>query len=1079
MTGTIGKKVPSIDIVGASAGTGKTTRLATEFIRAVEGSSATAPIDPTRIIVCTFTNKAADELSARIRQKLMESGNVDAAQLVLAGYVGTVNAICGRLLKDYAFECGLSPKQNVIPEHMQNSLFSIASARVLDAYAQRIEDIAVRLSFGGNFGKSRYQKRAHWMDHVRTICSLARANGMTPDSLRESAKRSWQGMQRHLGRVEAIDPEELDLLLESELKHVVERIDVSNDSTKATADALQTLRECFARSRSDSLTWRDWAAMKKLETGKNSKDLVKDLINVCSILQHHPRLHADLREYIEYVFECAAESLEAYQQYKISNGLVDFVDQEYLALQLLDNPKVRASLSSRLDLLMIDEFQDTSPIQLALFLKLAELVDHSIWVGDVKQAIYGFRGTDPQLMQEAANLFNRQPPLEESYRSRPELVRFSNEVFRRVFPNYGISESDVVIRPSGKRSVADQHSLELWRCEGKDLKACFSSVASAVRELVQADPPAQIEDPHTGERRKLRGSDVAILCRKNDHCSDLAEAIANQGLKVAMTRDGLLDTAECLLTISTLRYLVDPTDKLALGRIVLLTQNYAVDDQSAWLTRWLAAGWKPEQTIPADRKQTFDEARAELARCTISDALNVSIHAGGILEMVEGWGDPSQRLSNLDALRGLVTEYEDICAMARTAATINGFLNYLEQLEESDQPASVDVDAVQILTYHGSKGLEWPVVILADLDAEAAPKVHKDLCKIYVEASDTSFDMDDPLLGRWIRFWPWPFGAIEKDGYFEASAANSPEYRATVLRARAENTRLMYVGVTRARDLLVMAPYTGRTKNVEGTQWLDELTCDEQPVIQLPESEDDKLIFVGDTKHDVRVRCITCTDDDVRMQNRSAVYSPQKSDKRSTKPASPYLVRPSTLSNQGSDAPITTTVIDIGERISIDGKVDMTQLGECVHSFLAVDETAMDSAERLSIAERICKLWQIDQISTESLLTMSERLDAFLSSEFREHRRFTECPVTARLQMQRLRGTIDLLIETTTAFHIIDHKTFPGSVDQWTNKALGFAPQLHAYRRAMQQAADKPVERLFIHMPIVGKIVELNLPEPI
>src|SRR5690242_15753 len=124
MLETLEQILPSIDIVGASAGTGKTTRLSVEFLQALEGASGRPPVDPDGIIVCTFTNKAADELQARIRQRLLQTGQVEAAQLVLTGYVGTVNAICGRLLKDYALECGLSPSQEVIPEHMQASLFA-------------------------------------------------------------------------------------------------------------------------------------------------------------------------------------------------------------------------------------------------------------------------------------------------------------------------------------------------------------------------------------------------------------------------------------------------------------------------------------------------------------------------------------------------------------------------------------------------------------------------------------------------------------------------------------------------------------------------------------------------------------------------------------------------------------------------------------------------------------------------------------------------------------------------------------------------------------------------------------------
>jgi ATP-dependent helicase/nuclease subunit A len=1073
MTDTLIRALPSIDIVGASAGTGKTTRLVSEFLQAVEGADGRPPVDPTRIIVCTFTNKAVDELLARIRQRLLEHEKVDAAQLVLTSYVGTVNSICGRLLKDYSIECGLSPHQDVIPEHMQNNLFGIASSSVLDAYAQRIEHIARRLSFNESARQSRFRKRTHWMDHVRTICALAGANGMTSEVLRQSAARSWKGLQQHLGAVNnQLNPEELDEVLESELEDVINQIDLSNDPTGKTAKELQNLRECFGRARSNGLTWRDWASISKLDVGKESREIVKDLISVCAYLPHHPRLHSDLKEYLAHVFECAVESIEAYQEYKKANGLVDFVDQEHLALELLDNPRVGESLRSRFDLVLIDEFQDTSPIQLAVFLKLARLVKQSIWVGDVKQAIYGFRGTDPQLMQECAKLFNRQPPLTESHRSRPELVRFVNEAFRRVFPAYGICEEDVITSPSGKRAQANQHTIELWRCEGKDLEECFCAIGSAVHEFIHGQTERTIEDPHSGILRRVRGSDIAILSRKNVHCSQIATALADVGLKVAINRDGLLDTPECLLTIATLRYLTDPSDKIALGYLVHLTQNYESSDQSSWLERWLSCGGNAEKLL--QNQTNLEKARKVLARCTISDAINVAIDAGGIFEMVSGWGNVSYRLSNLDALRGLVAEYEDTCSIARTAATINGFLVYLEQLEECEQPASVDPDAVQVLTYHGAKGLEWPVVILTDLDAEAAPKVHKDLCKIHVEGSDSTFDISDPLLGRWIRYWPWPFGSLEKDQMFEPRAAASPEFQMTAKRSRAENTRLMYVGVTRARDILVLAPYTGRTLNKTGTQWLDELICDGVPVLGLPASIDDTLIMAGDTGHEIKVCCFDSSGAGSSNRQRDQVYWPQGSVIKSAQAHAPYILRPSSLAHGAVTTTKAPDVLSIGDRIVISGSVDMALLGDCVHNFLAVDGADDGRASRMEVADRIRRLWQIEQITSENMLLMSDRLIKFLEERFGRHECHRECPVTGRIGLQRLRGTIDLLVETSDSFHIIDHKTFPGAMDQWADKALSFKPQLNAYRDGLKQASAKPVVSLLIHLPIIGKVLDIS-----
>ncbi len=1157
ITSTLKKTLPSIDIVGASAGTGKTTRLVNEFLQAVEGvnghdgvngaqgaqgedgskvesgagmANRRAPIDPTRIIVCTFTNKAAEELSVRIRQKLLERKSVDAAHLVITSYVGTVNSICGRLLKDFAFECGLSPHQDVIPEHMQNKLFAIASSSVLDAYAQRIEHIARRLSFNEHSPQSKFRKRPYWMDHVRTICVLARANGMTSDVLRQSAIRSWEGMQKHLGTInEQYAPEQLDDLLRIELELVINKIDLSADSTGKTAKELQNLRECFSHARNSELTWRDWASISKLDVGKESIDQVKDLINVCRFLPHHSRLHSDLSTYLTEIFECAVECIDAYQDYKKANGLVDFVDQEHLTLELLDNPRVRESLKSRFDLVLIDEFQDTSPIQLALFLKLAQLVKHSIWVGDVKQSIYGFRGTDPQLMQECAQQFNRLALLKESHRSRPELVRFANETFRRVFPAYGIGADEVTTVPSGKRTASDQSTIELWRCQGNVLEQCFSALASAIREAIHGENVRRVEDPESGILRPLRGSDIAILSRKNDHCSQIANELAERGLKVAMNRDGLLHTPETLLTIGALRYLVDPSDKIALGYLVHLGQNYQSSDQASWLERWLNSSGKAEKLLPNYSK--FEEVRKLLPRCTIGDALNLAIDAGCVFEMISGWGNVSYRLSNIDALRGLVADYEDTCAVARTAATINGFLVYLDQLDECEQPASIDFDAVQVLTYHGAKGLEWPVVILTDLDAEAAPKVHKDLCKIHVEGADSAFDITDPLRDRWIRFWPWPFGAIEKDQTLEPSAAASLEFQKTAIRARAENTRLVYVGVTRARDFLIFAPYTGRTLNKTGTQWLEELLYDGAPVLRLPESPEENQILVGDTEHMTTVYSFDgssgpapsrvngeCAD---RYWPRVAFAGTGQADDAQGKTVSdeavqdatwdggtrdsvskhevvpdalqnliappgarlPYILRPSNVAAGTAVIINEPDVLDIGSRLAITGAVDMALLGDCVHDFLAIDDPKSDLAARTQLADRIRKQWLIDQIAIESLLLMSDRLAKFLehrfgksgqSGESGQYTCYRECPVNARIGGQRLRGTIDLLVETADAFHIIDHKTFPGPMDQLTAKAVGFAPQLDAYRKGMQQASQKPVVSLLIHLPILGKVIDIS-----
>ena len=131
------------------------------------------------------------------------------------------------------------------------------------------------------------------------------------------------------------------------------------------------------------------------------------------------------------------DALQEYEQYKKRRGLIDYTDMETLILRLLDHPEVREVLSEELDLLMVDEFQDTSPIQLEIFLKLSRMAAHSVWVGDPKQSIYGFRGADPQLMQaiiEQSGGVRPEDIQRHSWRSRQDLVWAANALFTKAFP---------------------------------------------------------------------------------------------------------------------------------------------------------------------------------------------------------------------------------------------------------------------------------------------------------------------------------------------------------------------------------------------------------------------------------------------------------------------------------------------------------------------------------------------------------------------------------------------------------------------------------------------------------------------
>lgn len=1067
------KNPQTIRIIGASAGTGKTTRLSREFVDGVsEGGAVTTT--PEKILVSTFTIKAAEELTSRIRQTLISKGQWTAAQLVRAGYVGTVNAICGKILQDYALQGGLSPVQNVIPEQMEKAIFSIAVDPVIDVFAQEIDEIAARLSFDELPRGGRFAESTHWTSFVADVCRLARANRIDPKRFSECAEKSWLGLERCLPTVYEIAPEELDKHFLEALQSCINALEALNDSAKKTQAALEKLKEVYARSKRRSLSWYDWATVSKIDVSKASADCVRELCSVACLHPRHPRLREDLRTFIYSVFACAAESLQAYQDYKMAAGLIDFTDQEYRALELLEDTEVSSSLSSRIELALIDEFQDTSPIQLALFLRLASITKSSVWVGDIKQAIYGFRGTDPLLMQAATKAFAEDSAqnLDVSYRSRPMLVDFSNQVFAAAFSPFGITETEVSIKAYRTEIVGGPLPvLELWKCNGQKLTDCYGALASGVSEFISNAHNLSVVDKDLGHSRPLKPADIAILCRANDRAEGIAQALISSGLKVAITTDGLLETPECILAIAAIRYLLDKNDRLALAEMIHLSKDYSQCTQDSWLDDWLSSD-NPESLFPYSEE--FQQTRSKLPTLTAIESLQFALTAGNVLEIVASWGNIRQRYSNIDALRGLVIDYESVCTMQKSAASAAGFINYLDRLRESRKPASSDDDAVQVITYHGSKGLEWPVVILTDLDKSSSPTVARDLCSVNIETDKTQFDATDPLKDRWIRFWPWPYGKQEQAVHLDVSAAASPEYAALSTRLRAESIRLLYVGLTRARELLIFAPYTGRRGQDDGLDWVKDLQDqNQQAILNFPDTDGIGIVTVSGADHRIMVRNFTNTAFDSLPESSGQTLYRFLSD-RERKEYPPLILKPSQIASLAEPQEVAKTqVFDIGQRIPITGLADMQVIGDCLHKFLGSDEFDAPLELRLTRADRLRDFWSVFQISAESMVEMSDRLNSFITQKFGECIWYRECPITGRLGNQRVHGVIDLLLETSDAFYIFDHKSFPGSGDKWVDKAQSFTEQLKLYSTVINHASNKPVRAMYIHLPVVGKVVEL------
>ena len=411
--------------IAAGAGTGKTT----ELTRVIRESIINGQCRPNAIIGTTFTIKAAGELVERVRQEFFKSGQVELGERLTESLLGTVDSVCLRLLTRFAFEAGISPDIQIIAETEAKALRGSAiedSCSLLEI--QTIERLGERLC-----QKEGYD--LNWKDRIGVIAEKARENAISPTQLLAMASQSSQELLGFFSAPAPLGPP-LDAALAQAIQTALQKLPAPNDLTKTTIEYIELLKECRRDLVEGRLKWSQWVKLTKETPAKLSLAEAQPVIGAAQRYEEHPQLRADIEQYTYSLFEFAARALTLYQERKGERGLLDFVDLEQLTLELLQQSAVAEVIREEFDLLVVDEFQDTNPIQLALFIRLAALVKHgAVWVGDVKQAIYGFRGSDPALMDAvlASVAPERMPTLGVTYRARPELVQIFNDLFVPAF----------------------------------------------------------------------------------------------------------------------------------------------------------------------------------------------------------------------------------------------------------------------------------------------------------------------------------------------------------------------------------------------------------------------------------------------------------------------------------------------------------------------------------------------------------------------------------------------------------------------------------------------------------------------
>ena len=784
-----------LTIIPAGAGSGKTYTIQQQLGEWVVQDL----IAPERIVAVTFTEAAAAELRERIRAKLLSLGRLEDALKLDQAYISTIHGFGLRLLTEFAFDAGLSPRPRLLNEDEENTLIRLALART--DKADVITSSLTKFGYSYDFFTQKSAEEL-FRDDLLKIVMLLRSAGWSEESDTYSEFASnW--IRERYGSTG--DGEQLTSRLHQAINRLLEAFPENlagefGNSAAAEKDFRRDYRNLREASK-DGVLRTDWKLWKELRSLRKSKrgcqlpdgydDLADAVIEAANTLPTHPGPLDQAILHIESLAAAGQDVLVHYAQAKREAGLVDYGDMIAMAADMLRNRQnVLNTLAQRIDCLIVDEFQDTNPLQFALLWQLKEAGVPTVTVGDLKQAIMGFQGADPRLFD--ALIHQNQEvtePLTSNWRFQPSLMHFINAVGPGLF-----GDEYVPLAPQGADS--QQEPIELIDFSVKARRGQHAIRALSAGERLRAlldDTNQQIFDRRTKQSRRLRGGDIAVLCPTHRMLSEYAAVLRGQGLRVKLQEDGWHSSRIVQLACQALAYVANPSDRHA-ALYLAVTELGSLDLKSA-LEQLITAG-KIDDLVLGQ----LDVLASKVEDRTIFALVADTFSALGLFDVVSVWPDADQSRANLLRLQAETGEFMDANREALASGGYHGsgiqsFLAWLnakvEQKDKNNQPDPrvIDEDAIQLVTWHSSKGREWPVVFVCGMDKSLSPRLPN------MALGYSTFDDLSQLIER---------AQIEYSPKFAAPESNDQFLGDLEVETELESRRLIYVAMTRAREKLVL-----------------------------------------------------------------------------------------------------------------------------------------------------------------------------------------------------------------------------------------------------------------------------------
>lgn len=826
--------------IQAGAGTGKTFTLTKRIAHGLSQESGPLIGAVNRLLTITFTEKAAAELIGRVRAELRAQNLSEESLQIDAAWISTIHAMCRRMLLAHAFEIGLDSGSNMLSEDESRALSDMALDWLLQNDAESHELQMLIKQFG-------IEEAAALIGEVSKLLVLAPNGaqdfnlGPKPPSMRAAAKQ--------IQRVIAFYQQALvDLELEG--------MPTDKPTYVENADILHTAIEklqILAASVQEDFNWQHILA--KLEeikppTGKVRKDPFKTIFYECKVALIELKaqaISAQSYELLNAVITLSTLHLEQHQQLKRELGALDTNDLLIQAYRLLEqNDEVATAYQNQFDSIMVDEFQDTDNLQVGIVGRVCDPnLTHLATVGDAQQSIYGFRGADLEVYQSMRASMqahgSKEVELTTNYRSQPDILRFVEDIFSTPeffgtsFLKVG-SGRDAQDAPNWL--AAEEPRVKVLLSAGTKQEGSRSSTSTD--SLRKADAIALADEFERLHQQGASYGDMAILMQstKSTYAGACLQELRSRGIPCVISGGSDFFTQpEVSIVAMILRVIANQDDDEALFNLLGSNVFNANDDDL--LTLALLAKdklkLKPEElrTKPSlfDALREYvanqDEAKSE-ALCAAYRVLEQVSQASTHMPIsqlvswvvkLSGWEASLAQLgveggavyANIERACDMLADYEALHGHAPIAAS--SYFNNLVDIAHEGTGArsklgtlvSTGSNAVQIMTIHSSKGLEFPIVAVAEFEKSSFNRGAQLISlseggnRYLALGASTQSGFSDYMESQ------------EESASFEKTADSSSFLAyATLLkkqREQQEQQRLLYVALTRARDMLIFVTH--------------------------------------------------------------------------------------------------------------------------------------------------------------------------------------------------------------------------------------------------------------------------------